>query len=145
VPLLRGEKQADRDFVITHVNTVSSGMSLPQRCIRTKEWALMFHAWPDGSAKFKVEAMSGITYKALAAAGEKDERIGARVKQLRVGEPLMFFNEQTDSSERVNAVNDAHYKAEIERLATLLQAHMEKTADPQLENFKKALADWKKK
>ena len=31
VQLINGEKQADRDYVITHVNTVSSGMSLPQR------------------------------------------------------------------------------------------------------------------
>ncbi len=142
LPLLRGEKQEARDFVITHVNTVSSGMSLPQRCIRTKDWALIFHAWPDGTAKFKVEAMSGITYKAIAAAGEKDERIAARVKQLRVGEPLMFFNEQTDSGERSNSIADANYAAEIKRLAALLLAQMEKTGDPQTENFKKALADW---
>ena len=142
LPLLRGEKQDARDFVITHVNTVSSGTSLPQRCIRTKDWALMFHAWPDGTAKFRVEAMSGITFRAIAAAGEKDERIAARVKQLRVGEPLMFFNEQTDGAERSNSIADANYAAEIKRLASLLIAHMEKTGDPQTENFKKAMTDW---
>ena len=145
IPLLRGEKQDARDFVITHVNTVSSGMALPQRCVRTKDWALMFHAWPDGKAKFKVEAMSGITFKALEAAGKTDERIAGRVKQLRVGEPLAFFNEQTDSGERSNLVADSHYRAEVERLAALLLAHMEKTDDPQTANFKKALADWKEK
>ncbi|MBI3882185.1 MAG: sulfatase [Verrucomicrobia bacterium] len=145
LPLLRGEKQDARDFVITHVNTVSSGMSLPQRCIRTKDWALMFHAWPDGMAKFKVEAMSGITYKALEAAGKTDERIAGRVKQLRVGEPLMFFNELTDPSERNNSVADANYAPEIKRLAALLVAHMEQTDDPQTANFKKAMENWKSK
>ena len=145
MPLLRGEKQDARDFVITHVNTVSSGMALPQRCVRTKDWALMFHAWPDGNAKFRVEAMSGITFKAIETAGQTDERIAGRVKQLRVGEPLMMFNEQTDSGERGNLVTDAHYRAEVERLAALLLAHMEKTEDPQTANFKKALADWKEK
>jgi N-sulfoglucosamine sulfohydrolase len=140
--LLRGEKQDARDYVITHVNTVSSGMSLPQRCIRTKDWALIFHAWPDGTAKFKVEAMSGITYKALEAAGQTDERIAGRVRQLRVGEPLMFFNEQTDGAERSNLATDANYKAEIKRLAALLLAHMEKTEDPQTANLKKAMEDW---
>jgi N-sulfoglucosamine sulfohydrolase len=144
-PLLRGEKQDGRDFVITHVNTVSSGLSLPQRCIRTKDWALMFHGWTDGTAKFRVEAMSGITFKALETAGATDARIGARVKQLRVGEPLAFFNEQTDPSERANVLTDPHYAAEIRRLAAQLQTHMEKTEDPQLENFKKALAGWDKK
>ena len=145
LPLLRGEKQDARDFVITHVNTVSSGMALPQRCIRTKDWALMFHAWPDGNAKFRVEAMSGITFKAIEAAGEKDARIAGRVKQLRVGESLMFFNEQTDGGERSNLIAEANYRKEIGRLGSLLLAHMEKTSDPQTENFKKALAEWKEK
>jgi N-sulfoglucosamine sulfohydrolase len=142
-PLLNGGKQPDRDWVITHVNTVSSGMSLPQRCIRTKDWALMFHAWPDGTAKFKVEAMSGITYKAMEAARGGSERIDARVKQLRVGEPLMFFNEATDTAERNNAINDANYKPQIEKLGALLLAHMERTDDPQMANFKKAFDEWK--
>jgi N-sulfoglucosamine sulfohydrolase len=145
LPLLRGGKQDARDFVITHVNTVSSGMSLPQRCIRTKEWALLFHAWSDGTAKFRVEAMSGITYKALEAAGQKDERIAARVKQLRVGEPQMFFNEITDRAERNNLIYEPSCRPEIERLAKLLLAHMEKTEDPQTANFKKALAAWRSK
>jgi N-sulfoglucosamine sulfohydrolase len=143
VPLINGEKQEGRDFVITHVNTVSSGMSLPQRCIRTRDWALMFHAWPDGTAKFKVEAMSGVTYKALETAGKADERISSRVKQLRVGEPLMFFSEQSDSAERRNLAGESIHSTEIERLALLLLAHMEKTGDPQTTNFKKALQDWK--
>lgn len=144
MPLLKGESQSGRDFVITHVNTVSSGMSLPQRCLRTEDAALMFHAWPDGKLKFKVEAMSGITYKALEAAGEKDEKIAGRVKQLRVGDPLMFFDERTDPSERSNLIHDSQHKAEIERLAALLLAHMQSTGDPQTENFQQALDNWRK-
>jgi N-sulfoglucosamine sulfohydrolase len=144
LPLINGQKQDGRDYVITHVNTVSSGMSLPQRCIRTKDWALLFHSWVDGKAKFKVEAMSGITYNAMAKAAGSDEKIAGRVKQLRVGEPLMFFNEHTDTAERSNAVNDANYKTEIERLAGLLLDHMKKTEDPEAANFTKALDDWRK-
>lgn len=143
LPLLRGEKQDARDYVITHVNTVSSGASLPQRCARTKDHALMFHAWPDGSEKFRVEAMNGVTFKALEAAGRSDERIAARVKQLRVGEPLMFFDERADAGERKNLMNAVDAKPEIERLASVLLAHMEKTDDPQTENFKAALAAWR--
>jgi N-sulfoglucosamine sulfohydrolase len=71
LPLLKGETQADRDFVITHVNTVSSGKSLAQRCIRTKDRALMFHAWVGGPNTFRVEAMSGPELR-------RDERIDRR-------------------------------------------------------------------
>jgi len=145
VPMLRGENQEARDYVITHVNTVSSGKSLAQRCIRTKDWALMFHAWPDGSAKFKVEAMSGQTYKALESAAATDERIAGRVKQFIVGEPLMFFNELTDPSERTNSINDRNYSPDIKRLAAILLAEMEKTNDPQAASFKQALENWNAK
>lgn len=142
LPLLRGETQPGRDHVITHVNTVSSGLSLPQRCIRTADWALIFHAWPDGSARFKVEAMSGLTYKALEAAGEKDPAIARRVRQLRVGEPLMFFDQKDADGERRNRIDQPAHAAEIRRLGALLLAHMERTGDPQTDAFRKALAGW---
>lgn len=67
VPHLLGESQSDRDFVITHVNSVSSGKSFAQRCIRTKDCALMFHAWVGGPDKFRVEAMSGLSFAAMNA------------------------------------------------------------------------------
>src|SRR5438309_74125 len=92
LPLLKGEKQADRDFVVTHVNTVSSGKSFPQRCIRTKDFSYQFHAWPNGTAQFRVEAMNGLTYQTLTKAAEADAKVKARVQQLVVGVPEQFFD-----------------------------------------------------
>ncbi|MEK7676787.1 MAG: sulfatase [Verrucomicrobiota bacterium] len=140
LPLLRGEKQRDRDFVITHVNTVSSGKSFAQRCVRTKDFALMFHAWPDGTPHFRVEAMGGKTFNALAAAAKTAPRIAARVAQFQTGEPLMFFDLRADPDERTNVIRDAKCRADIERLQKLLLAHMEKTADPQTSACKEAFA-----
>ena len=137
LPLLRGEVQPDRDFVITHVNTVSSGKSFAQRCVRTREFSYQFHAWPNGTAHFRVEAMAGITFAALAKAGETDARIKSRVEQLTVGTPEQFFDLRTDPDERVNRISEAKHAAEIARLKQRLLAHMEKTADPQLESFRK--------
>ena len=139
-PFLRGEKQSDRDYVITHVNTVSSGKSFPQRCIRTKDFAYQFHAWPDGTSQFRVEAMSGITFAALKKASESDPKLKARVDQLTVGTPEQLFDLRTDLDERTNVIADPKYKAELTRLRRLLLAHMEKTGDPQLANFRKQLA-----
>ncbi len=138
LPLLNGGKQPDRDYVITHVNTVSSGKSFPQRCIRTKDWALLFHAWSDGRTSFRVEAMSGLSYNALAEAAKTNPRIKSRVDQFITGTPLSFYNERTDPEERANLINDPNYKPDIQRLQQLLLAHMEKTDDPQLAPFKKA-------
>jgi len=141
LPLIKGEKQMDRDYVITHVNTVGKA-SFPQRCIRTKDSALIFNAWADGSAKYYTEPMFGITYKALEAAGKNDGVTESRVKQLRVGAPLMFFDMQYDSDERRNLVDAPGSAPEIKRLASLLLGQMERTGDPQTENFRRALEHW---
>ncbi len=143
VGLLKGEPQHDRDFVVTHVNTTSSGASQAQRCIRTQNHALLFHAWVDGEPKFKVEAMNGLTFKALEKAGETDARIAARVAQYRVGEPLMFFDETADPDERKNLIDHPREKSEIERLSLLLIDHMQRTNDPLQKDFEKAIELWR--
>lgn len=140
LPLLRGERQPGRDHVFTHVNTVSSGKSFPQRCVRTRDAALMFHAWPDGTPHFRVEAMSGLTFRALAEAGKQDARIGARVDQLLTGTALALYDERADPDERKNRVQDPARRPEVERLAGLLLAHMERTGDPQIGAFREALS-----
>lgn len=138
VPLLKGESQSDRDYVITHVNTVSSGKSLAQRCIRTPDRALMFHAWAGGDSRFGVEAMSGLTFAAMKTSS--DAQVQARVKQLVEGETLMLFDITADPSERKNLVDDPKYADDVARLSAKLLAHMKRTDDPQQKAFETALA-----
>lgn len=138
VPLLKGEPQPDRDFVITHVNTVSSGKSFAQRCIRTKDRAFMFHAWVGGPDKFRVEAMSGLSFAAMNSA--TDPLIQQRVKQLVEGEPLMLFDIARDPNERKNLIADPQYAADIAALSQKLLAHMQRTDDPQTKAFEAAFA-----
>ncbi len=137
LPLLQGKSQEDRDFVITHVNSVSSGKSFPQRCIRTKDFSYQFHAWPDGTPQFKVEAMNGMSYSAMAKQASSDKRIQARVQQLIIGERQQFFDLRLDPDERVNRISESKYAEILARLRMRLLDHMVKTNDPQLENFKK--------
>lgn len=138
VPLLKGETQPDRDFVITHVNTVSSGKSFAQRCIRTKDRALMFHAWVGGQTKFRVEAMSGLSFAAMNAS--TDAGIQARVKQLVDGESMMLFNTKSDPTERKNLFNDPKYANDALELSKKLLEHMKRTDDPQTKAFETAIA-----
>lgn len=140
VPLLAGQTQPDRDHVVTHVNTVSSGRAFPQRCVRTATRALMFHAWADGQTRFRVEAMSGLSFNALAAAAEVDPAIRQRVQQFLIGTPLALYDLETDPAERHNVWDDPAYAADRQKLTRLLLDHMEKTDDPLLERFRQALA-----
>lgn len=137
VPLLRGEKQPDRDFVVTHGNTVSSGKSFAQRCVRTKDRSLMFHAWAGGPEPFRVDAMSGLSFSAMNASS--DAHIRSRVKQLVAGEPLMLFDTAADPGERMYLIRDPKYAGDLAELSKKLLAHMKETDDPQLKAFVDAL------
>ncbi|MEI7686181.1 MAG: hypothetical protein WCL32_14240 [Planctomycetota bacterium] len=122
---------------MTHVNTVSSGKSFAQRCIRTKDRALMFHAWVGGADKFRVEAMSGLSFAAMN--GSKDAKIQARVEQLVKGETLMLFDTAVDPAERKNLAADPRYSQDVAELSGKLLAHMKKADDPQTKAFEAAL------
>jgi N-sulfoglucosamine sulfohydrolase len=140
LPLVRGEKQEGRDHVITYVNTVSSGASFPQRCVRTLTRSYLWQAWPDGKTRLRVEAFHGLTYPALEEAAKSDPAIKARFDQLVLGAREQFFDLERDPDERRSLVDDPGHREEIDRLKRLLLAEMERTADPQLEAFRKTLA-----
>jgi N-sulfoglucosamine sulfohydrolase len=143
LPLLRGESQPGRDHVITHVNTVNSGASFAQRCIRTRKASLVFHDWSDGRRQIRIEAMGGLSFNAMAAAGGADARMKARVDQFLLGTPMAFFDLEADPDERRNLIQDGRHKEEIECLARLLLAHMEATGDPETASVKATIERWR--
>src|SRR6185295_6831463 len=130
LPLLSGQKQTARDHVFTHVNTVSSGKSFPGRCVRTKTRAYIWNAWPDGKTAYRVEAMGGLSWAAMAKAAESDPKIKPRVQHFLYRCAEEFYDEEKDPDERNNLINDARYHPEIREMKKLLLAHMEKTNDP---------------
>ena len=140
LPLLHGEKQADRDHVFTNVNSVSSGIFFPQRCVRTLDRAFIFHAWAGPDANFRVEAMSGLSYNAMAEAAKTDPKIKGRVDQLIHGEVLTFYDLTKDHDERRNEINNPAYASEVAKMKEQLLGYMERTNDPQLANYRLALA-----
>jgi N-sulfoglucosamine sulfohydrolase len=52
----------------------------------------------------------------------------------------MFFDLRIDPDERTNAIHERRYRADVDRLAKLLLAQMEKTADPQIGAFELAMS-----
>lgn len=140
LPLLRGESQPGRDAVVTHVNSVSSGAEFPMRCIRTKNRALIVEIWPDAQRQRRVEAMKGLTFHAMAQAGETDSRIAGRVAQFLDGVPVAFYDLANDPAERENLFQDPAYHAEARALGERLVAELKRTGDPQLENVRNLLA-----
>lgn len=143
VPLLEGKTQPDRDFVVTHVNTVSSGKSFPQRCVRSEKYAYQFHAWPNGKPEFRVEAMSGRTFNAMSKASQLPDatsQLKQRVQQLLVGETEQFFDLESDPDERINRIADPRFREAIQLYRQRLENHMLQSQDPLLETFRSTTA-----
>ena len=143
VPVLHGEAQQHRDFVVTHVNTLHGGVSFPQRCVRSRTRSLLFQAWADGHTRFRAEPTTGLAFAALAKAGRHDAGIAARVRLIEHGVRLAFYDLEHDPDERDNLIDDPARLSEIELMQTVLVAHMEETGDPELEPFRRAIADWR--
>jgi N-sulfoglucosamine sulfohydrolase len=137
LPILRGEKQEGRDHVFTYVNTVSSGKAFPGRCIRTKTRAYIWNSWPDGKTRFRVEAMSGLSFNAMAEAAARDPKIKARVEQYLFRTPEEFYDIEKDPDERRNLIDDHDSQPRIEQMKQLLLAEMQRSNDPLLAQFQK--------
>ncbi len=137
VPLLKGEKQDGRDHVFTWVNTVSSGKSFAGRCVRTKTRAYIWNEWPDGKTEYKVEGMSGFTFKTLQAAGATDPKIQARVDYYLHRRNEEFYDLEQDPTERRNVMGETTYAAEIKQMKATLLAEMKRTGDPLLAQFER--------
>ncbi len=143
MPLIQGRQYKEREFVITHVNSVISGANFPMRAIQDSRYSLVFTSWSDGHTKLKVESMSGLTYPAMVHAAKSDARIAARVKQYVVGTTWGFYDLVADPGQRTNLFDAPEYRERIKKMQQQLLAYMTETSDPQLDNLKAVLAGGK--
>ena len=58
--------------------------------------------------------------------------------------PLALYDLEADPSERHNLIDLPAHRRDVEQLAGLLGAHMERTGDPQLAAFRAAIAGWQR-
>jgi N-sulfoglucosamine sulfohydrolase len=145
LPLLQGEKQPDRDHVFTQVDAVSSGKKFPSRCVRTKARAYIWNSWPDGKTRFRIGAMNTrLSWKAMLEAAEQDPKLKSRVNNFIYRCAEEFYDEEKDPDERDNLIDNPNYQTEITQMKALLLAHMEKTDDPLVRQFRRALKDPRK-
>ena len=83
--------------------------------------------------------MIGLTFNAMRQAAATDAQIASRVRQYIIGTPLAFYDLSVDPDQRKNVIEAPEYRNEVSRMKALLLTYMEKTADPQEDNFKTLL------
>ena len=135
-PLLRGEKQEGRDFVITEYNENSGGHRDPMRSIVTKDFAYIFNPWSNGERMMATATKGTITYRRMQALAKTDPKVAARLKFFDYRVPEELYNYSSDSDALENLVARPEFRAERDRLTKQLEAWMVQTKDPMLEVFR---------
>ena len=139
LPVLKGKKQNDREFVYTHINTIASGRSYTMRSLQGKRYGFIWNGWHDGKTLFKNESMSGLTWKAMARAAENDPALAKRVKHYLYRTPFEFYDYGNDPDALNNLIGDEeHAKLENRYREELLKV-MQKTKDHETDRYQKAL------
>lgn len=134
--LLKGEKQTDRDMVITEYNENSGGNRHPMRSLVTKDFAYIFNPWSNGKRQFATATKGTDTYREMVRMAGTDSQIAERLDlfEHRVVEEM--YNYVVDSDAKVNLIGNENYASEYGRLTGALEAWMVRTKDPMLEVFR---------
>ena len=135
LPVLKGERQENRDFVYTHINTIASGRSYAMRSIQGKRYSLIWNGWSDGKTVFKNESMSGLTWKAMVNATKSDPAIAARVQHFSFRVPLEFYDYEQDPDAKENRIDAPELQDVIKAYRQHLAQLMRSTRDPELRRF----------
>ena len=139
LPVLKRKKQKGREFAYTHINTIASGRSYTMRSLQGKRYGLIWNGWHDGETTFKNESMSGLTWKAMAKAAEKDSALAKRVKHYLYRTPFEFYDYEKDPDALSNLIGEDQLAKSISRYGKELNRIMKKTGDPETARYQKAL------
>ena len=139
LPILKGERQADRDFVYTHINTIASGRSYTMRSLQGKRYGLIWNGWSDGETVFRNESMSGLTWRAMVRAAESAPAIAARVRHYSYRVPFEFYDYQEDPDALRNRIDDPALQETIRTHREKLAERMRSTGDHELRNYEQAV------
>lgn len=140
LPIVRGSETRGDDLVVTYVNTLVTGVAYPMRAIQDMRHTLVFSPWADGKLQFQCESMGGLTFNAMIDEAKSRPQVADRIRQYVYGVPLAFYDLQSDPGQRVNLIGSPGHRASIDRMKQELLATMERTTDPQLENYRITLA-----
>jgi N-sulfoglucosamine sulfohydrolase len=93
LPLLKGQPQADREYVFTQYHHVHGRSPHPMRSVMTTRSIYIFNPWSNGKRRY-LWRPSG--FKAMQTAAESDPQIAQRVRHFVYRTVEEFYDLQTD-------------------------------------------------
>lgn len=135
-PVLRGEKQAGREYVVTEYNENSGGNRSPMRSILTKEHAYLFNPWSNGARVMSTATQGTVTYRRMQALAKTDPQVAARLHLLDHRLPEELYHYAYDPDALTNLLGKPEVADVQARLVRALEDWMERTRDPLLAVFR---------
>lgn len=135
-PILRGQPQEGRDFVVTEYNENSGGFRHPMRSIMTKDFAYIFNPWSTNGRVMATATKGTVTYRRMQALAKTDPKVAARLALFDRRVPEECFNYATDADALDNLIARPEFGAQRDALIQRLEAWMVQTRDPMLDVFR---------
>ena len=135
LPLLKGNKQENREVVYTQFYETKPGKKFPMRCVQDQRFGYIYNFWSDGETVFRNESQSGRTFKAMNKAAQENTRIKERVKLFKYRVKEEFYDFRNDPDALNNLIDDPKYQEEIKKKRKALADWMKETNDPLLDHY----------
>ena len=134
-PILKGETQTGRDYVIKEYNENAGGSRDPMRGIQTRKFLYLFNAWSNGKRVMATATTGTPTYRRLKQLATENVELASRHSLYQFRVPEEFFDVQNDPDCLVNLISDPQHQATITELRETLLSELRRTSDPIAEIF----------
>ena len=135
-PVLRGETQEGRDYVVTEYNENSGGWRHPMRAIMTRDFGYIFNPWSNGTRVMATATKGTVSYRRLQALARTDAAAAARLDLFDHRVPEELYRYASDPDALQNLLKRPEYQVELARHTRLLEEWMVRTKDPMLDVFR---------
>ena len=138
VPLLQGELQNGRDYVIGYyVRNLVELVVYPMVCVQSREWVYIYSPWVDGETIAKNSDFGGgLTWKAMVAASNTNASIKSRTDFHRYRIRHELYNLRQDPQAYVNLAYEEESREQVQAMRQILVGWMEETDHPAKELMK---------
>ena len=135
LPILKGEKQKDRDVVYKMHNENSGGHRNPMRAVQTKDYLYIFNPWANGKRVMASATTGTPSYSRMKQLAKTDKAVAERVELLDHRVPEELYSVSRDPDALKNLINDPASQKELKKLRAEMEQIMRRSGDPLLPVF----------
>ncbi|MCA9066112.1 MAG: sulfatase [Planctomycetaceae bacterium] len=136
-PLLKGQTQDDRHFVIKEYNENAGGSRDPMRSIQTEKYLYIFNPWSNGQRIMATATTGTPTYRRMAELAKTDPWINSRHELYQHRVPEELYDIQNDPDCLNNLLDSQGHQEPLNALRTRMEQWMVDTNDGMLDVFRR--------